>query len=55
MILEQMRNNPKITRNELATILGLTPDGVKYHLQKMTAEGVIIHHGSSRSGYWEVH
>lgn len=53
-IAEQMRANPKITRNELAGILGLTPDGVKYHLQKMTAEGIIIHHGSARNGYWEV-
>lgn len=52
-ILEQMRANPKITRNELAAILGLTPDGVKYHLQKMTVEGIIAHHGSTRSGYWE--
>lgn len=53
-ILEQIRNNPKITRNELATILGITSDGVKYHLQKITAEGVIVRHGSARSGYWEV-
>lgn len=53
-IIEQLRNNPKITRNELASILRITPDGVKYHLQKMTAEGVIIRHGSARSGYWEV-
>lgn len=53
-ILEQIRNNPKITRNELASILGITSDGVKYHLQKMTAEGVIVRHGSARGGYWEV-
>lgn len=53
-IIEQIHNNPKITRNELASILGITSDGVKYHLQKMTAEGVIIRHGSARGGYWEV-
>jgi len=53
-IIEQIRNNPKITRNELASILGITSDGVKYHLQKMTADGVIVRHGSARSGYWEV-
>jgi len=53
-IIAQMRANSKITRNELATILGLTPDGVKYHLQKMTGEGVIVHRGSSRNGYWEI-
>lgn len=53
-IIEQMRTNSKITRNELATVLGITSDGVKYHLKKMTADGVIVHHGSPRSGYWEV-
>lgn len=53
-IIEQIRNNPKITRNELASILDITSDGVKYHLQKMTAEGVIVRQGSARSGYWEV-
>ena len=53
-ILEQIRNNPKITRNELASILGIPPDGVKYHLQKMAAEGVIIRHGTARNGYWAI-
>lgn len=53
-ILIQIHNNPKITRNELASIMGLTADGIKYHLQKMTKEGVIIHKGSARNGYWEV-
>lgn len=53
-IIEQLRYNPKITRSELASILGITSDGVKYHLQKMTADGIIIRHGSARGGYWEV-
>lgn len=53
-IIEQIHNNPKITRNELASILAITSDGVKYHLHKMTVEGIIIRHGSARSGYWEV-
>jgi Uncharacterized conserved protein len=53
-IIELIDNNPKITRNELASILGITSDGVKYHLQKLATEGVIIRHGSARGGYWEV-
>lgn len=53
-IIEQIRNNPKITRNELASILSITSDGIKYHLQKMATEGIIIRHGSARGGYWEV-
>ncbi|MCC8088033.1 MAG: Fic family protein [Rikenellaceae bacterium] len=53
-ILIQIRNNPKITRNDLAGIVGVSSDGIKYHLQKMTKERVIIHRGSTRSGYWEI-
>lgn len=53
-ILIQIRTNPKITRNELANVLGLTSDGIKYHLQKLTQEGVIVRKGSTRSGYWEI-
>ncbi|MCD7931510.1 MAG: Fic family protein [Tannerellaceae bacterium] len=53
-IVAEMRTNPKVTRNELAALLGLTPDGIKYHLQKLTKEGMIIHQGSTRSGYWEI-
>ena len=53
-IIEQIRNNPKITRNELASILGISSDGVKYHLQKMTAEGILVRHGATRGGYWVV-
>lgn len=53
-IIEQLHKNSKITRNELASILGISSDGVKYHLQKLVAEGVIVRHGSARGGYWEV-
>lgn len=53
-IIEQIRNNPKITRKELASIFSITSDGVKYHLQKMIAEEVIVRYGSARGGYWEV-
>lgn len=53
-IIEQMRANPKITRNELAAIVSLTPEGVKYHLQKLTAEGIISRQGSARSGCWVI-
>lgn len=53
-ILSEIAHNPRITRNELAVVLGLTPDGIKYHLQKMTKEGAIVHKGSTRNGYWEI-
>lgn len=53
-ILIQIFNNPNITRNELASALGLTSDGIKYHLQKLTKEGVIVRQGSARNGCWKI-
>jgi len=34
-IIELIKANPHITRNELAQNLGLTPDGIKYHVDKL--------------------
>ena len=34
--------------------VGLSPDGVKYHLQNLKAAGVIRRGGSDRAGHWEV-
>ena len=53
-ILEQLRTTPGITRGELAAILEITPDGVKYHLQKLLKEGIVVRKGSPRSGFWEI-
>ena len=53
-ILDQIRNNPNITRNELAAVLNLTPDGVKYHLQILTKKGIITRKGSNRKGLWVI-
>ena len=32
-IIELIKDNPKITRNELVSILNITSDGVKYNLK----------------------
>ncbi|TXT40585.1 MAG: ATP-dependent DNA helicase RecG [Comamonadaceae bacterium] len=53
-ILGLLKNCPSITRQELAVKLGLSPDGIKYHLQKMKLNGVIHHVGSTKAGHWEV-
>lgn len=52
LILDEIRKNPQITRVELAAIIGITPDGVKYHLQNLSKSGVIRHVGSTRRGEW---
>ena len=52
-IITMVRENPNITRKEIANRLNMTVDGVKYHIKKMTASGKIKYVGSSRNGHWE--
>ena len=54
IILSEMRKNPKITRNELAEIIGITPDGIKKQLDKLRKAGIIKHIGSTKAGEWVV-
>ena len=53
-IVDEIRKNPKISRRALAKAVGITPDGAKYHLQKLTKAGVIRHVGATRSGKWVI-
>jgi ATP-dependent DNA helicase RecG len=53
-ILTWLRSHPAITRRELASRLGLSDSGIKYHLEKLKAAGVIRRVGATKSGYWEV-
>ena len=48
----EIGRNPRISRTALAKLVGITPDGVKYHLQRLTRAGVIRHVGPARSGEW---
>ena len=53
-ILTLLAANPAITRNALAQSIGLTSDGIKYHLNKMKAAGLIRYVGPTKAGQWEV-
>ena len=53
-IIALLRENPATTRIALAKAVGITPDGVKYHLSKLRAAGRIRHHGPTKAGQWEV-
>ncbi|MDR0961567.1 MAG: putative DNA binding domain-containing protein [Mediterranea sp.] len=52
IILEALRNNPTITREELVEMLPFGENGVKYHLQTMRKNGIIKHEGTKRGGKW---
>lgn len=55
IILEAIARNPSITRAELAEVVGISPDGVKYHLQKLTKSGRLKRvGGAARRGVWVI-
>lgn len=53
-IISLLIAKPATTREALAKSLGITADGVKYHLSKLRAAGKIRHHGPTKAGHWEV-
>ena len=53
-ILQVISEDPGVTIESLATLVKLTPDGVRYHL-KALAKSIGLHHSSDRKGgEWEV-
>jgi ATP-dependent DNA helicase RecG len=53
-IVSAITDNPRITRMELAVLLGHTPDRIKHHLKKLTEQGIIKHVGSTKAGEWVI-
>ena len=54
-ILKIISNNPKVTAKELASVCGITEDGVTYHIKKLKQRGRLIRIGGSRNGgEWKV-
>lgn len=53
-IIDLILENPNITRKEIACIINLTPDGVKYNLSKLVKNNIIERVGPDKGGYWKV-
>jgi len=53
-IIRLIKENPNITREELADSLSLSVRGVEWNLAKLKQEGVIKRVGSAKGGHWEV-
>ena len=54
MILEEIRKHPFTTRQQLAKVIGITPDGIKKQLDKMKKANRIKHVGPTKGGHWEI-
>jgi ATP-dependent DNA helicase RecG len=53
-IINLIKQKPSITRKELAQKIGLSEDGIKYHLNQLKKKKILQHKGSTKKGYWEV-
>ena len=53
-IIEEIRKYPFTTREQLAEVIGITPDGIKKQLDKLKKTGKIRHVGATKNGHWEI-
>ena len=53
-IIEEIRKHPFTTRDQLAEVIGITPDGIKKQLDKLRKAGKIRHVGATKKGHWEI-
>ena len=52
IILRLIRKNPGISQEEIAGQVGISVDGVKYHIKKLRDEKKIVREGSKKKGKW---
>ena len=53
-IIELIKKNPSITREELAKKLNLTIEGIDWNLRKLKKDNRLKRVGPNKGGYWEV-
>ncbi len=53
-IIEAITRKSDITQKELAAAIGITEDGVKYHITRLRKKGIIKRIGPDKGGHWEV-
>lgn len=53
-ILALLRSHPEITARQLAQTLGISFDGVRYHLAKLRKAGILRREGAMNGGRWVV-
>jgi ATP-dependent DNA helicase RecG len=53
-ILFEIKQNSKITQKELAQIIGISEDGIKWNLRKLKNEGILERIGADKGGHWVI-
>jgi len=49
-----LQKNSKLTRDELADMIGVSPNAIKQHLAKLQKEKKLKRVGGRKAGYWKV-
>ncbi len=53
-IIDEIKKHPFTTREQLAKVIGITPDGIKKQLDKLKKAKRIKHVGPTKGGLWEI-
>ncbi len=53
-IIQLIKENPRLNRRAMAELVGISENGVKYHLKKLKRAGRITHVGPTKKGYWKI-
>lgn len=53
-IVEMIRVHPTVTREEMASALGLTVKGIDWQIARLKADGILRRVGPDRGGHWEI-
>ena len=53
-IIIEMRNNPNITKEQLAKLIGISTTAIDNNISYLKSHGFIVRVGSNKSGYWQV-
>ena len=53
-VLSFIGSHPRITRAELAKLCKISPDGIKWQLNRLKVQGLIRRVGPDKGGHWEV-
>ncbi|MEA1949040.1 MAG: winged helix-turn-helix transcriptional regulator [Thermodesulfobacteriota bacterium] len=53
-MLRRIKENPSITRKELASLLNLTVKGIDWKIKQLKDSGILRRIGPDKGGHWEV-
>jgi len=53
-ILNKIKENPKISRNQISEKLKISPDTVKEYLNKLKNKKVLLRIGKTNADYWKI-